>query len=377
MVRIGFIGAGRVNFGGGVGPWDHASRLEQISDVEIAAIADVNISLAEEVLSKRKRGACPAKYANCKVYENAFEMIERERLDGVFIGLPPFCHGSPVKGLDIELACVKAGIHTFIEKPLSVIPPSHFNEYARTLIAEQSKTKAVVSVGYMFRYHPAVDKMKEFLMDLWSNGKQIMSVNARYNCAYSSTGKPHWWNKRTSGGPIIEQATHFCDLARYLAGEPIPETVSAIAVDASEPAGKLSDIPDEVHHDQIEEHLHIPRITSAHWKFQRNGIGSLMHGVALHGKEYEATFDVWADGLRMSLVEPYRPTCKLRVRTGDAESEQVFTFENADPYLEEDKAFIEAIKTGNHALVKCPYSDAAKTYNFTWAIRQASELNDS
>ena len=71
-----------------------------------------------------------------------------------------------------------------------------------------------------------------------------------------------------------------------------------------------------------------------------------MHGISLLGTSYETSFDVWADGLRMSLIEPYRSTCELRVRSGKSESERVFTFEDADAYLEEDKAFIEAIRTG-------------------------------
>ena len=42
MLRVGFLGAGYVNFGGGT-VWDHASRLEKIDGIEIVAIADIDI----------------------------------------------------------------------------------------------------------------------------------------------------------------------------------------------------------------------------------------------------------------------------------------------------------------------------------------------
>ena len=46
-------------------------------------------------------------------------------------------------------------------------------------------------------------------------------------------------------------------------------------------------------------------------------MGSLTHGVTLQGKSYEATIEIWADGLRMTLQEPYFPECTLRVRRGE------------------------------------------------------------
>ena len=35
VLRVGFVGAGAVNFGGPEGPWDHATRLEKIGGVEV------------------------------------------------------------------------------------------------------------------------------------------------------------------------------------------------------------------------------------------------------------------------------------------------------------------------------------------------------
>ncbi len=151
-------------------------------------------------------------------------------------GIPPFCHGGVTPPLDIELQCLKEGLHLFVEKPISVLPPEEFSPYVDALEAVQKDKGLVVSVGYMFRYHPAVEKMK-FLLEQY--GRKPLAISARYNCAYSEMTHPFWWNKAKSGGPIVEQATHFCDLLRYLGGEVREQTVSALSVDASDEPGSV------------------------------------------------------------------------------------------------------------------------------------------
>ena len=54
QLRIAFIGAGGVNFGGAEGPWDHASRLEKIGDVSVAGVADPDTARATRVLQARQ-----------------------------------------------------------------------------------------------------------------------------------------------------------------------------------------------------------------------------------------------------------------------------------------------------------------------------------
>ena len=48
------------------------------------------------------------------------------------------------------------------------------------------------------------------------------------------------------------------------------------------------------------------------------------------------------------------------------------TFDNADPYLAEDKAFLAAVTSGDPTHILSSYRDAAKTYELSWAIRSAS-----
>ena len=48
-------------------------------------------------------------------------------------------HGSLEEGHDIELEFVRAGIHVFVEKPVSVVPPERFREYVQAVVEEQQK----------------------------------------------------------------------------------------------------------------------------------------------------------------------------------------------------------------------------------------------
>ncbi len=217
---------------------------------------------------------------------------------------------------DLELQCLKAGVHVFVEKPVSVVPPEQFSSYVQAVEEIQREKSLILSVGYMFRYHPAIQRMKAILEKY---GRPIMGINARYNCAYSMSKNHIWWDKMKSGGPIVEQATHFCDLMRYIGGEVRLETISALAIPASDDKnqpGYLSKIKPMNNESTLDKNHRVPRLTSAHWLFFSGAVGNLTHLVSLHGVTYETAIEVWADGLRMALEEPYFPKCKLRVRIG-------------------------------------------------------------
>ena len=114
---------------------------------------------------------------------------------------------------------------------MSVLPPEEFAPYVEAVERERRSQGLVVSVGYMFRYHPAVLQMRE---ELTKHGRPVIALSARYDCAYPYRSHPFWWDLRHSGGPIIEQATHFCDLVRFLASDVDLDTVQAIQVPPSD-----------------------------------------------------------------------------------------------------------------------------------------------
>jgi len=372
VLKIAFIGAGQVNFGGGEGPWDHATRVEQIANhfpLIIVGLADPFVERAQNVLNVRKNSAYHQLWKEARLFEDYRQMLDEVRPDAVFIGTPPLFHGSLEVPRDIELQCLKRNIHMFIEKPISCAPVAEIEVITKAL--QQGVQKGlVISVGYMFRYSKAVLKMKELINKYGAP----RAFNARYNCAYTTISKHEWWDKEKCGGPIVEQATHFCDLARFLVGEVNLFSIQATALNETDSLGQLSRVPNTVFEQAIPIENRIPRVMAAFWRFESGAVGSLMHGVLLHEIKYESELEIWGDGYRLVLIDPYHK-CQLSVRLPGSDKVEVFDFGNDDYYLSEDRVFIESIANKTSTIIYSPYEDAANTYKLTMAIRDASEVN--
>jgi len=370
-LRIAFIGAGGVNFGGAEGPWDHATRLEALGGVTVSAVADPDTARAERVLAARRAGAGGKMYAAAKVFGDFRAMLAAARPQAVFIGVPPNAHGAAEPPKDVELACAAAGVHMFIEKPLACLPPEDMAPVAAAL-AEAAAGGLIVSVGYMFRYARAIDRMREILAE--AGGAR--AVIGRYDCAYSEIRKVEWWDVRQSGGPIVEQATHFVDLSRLLGGDAEIASVRAVRIPADSPAAGLADMPvltdGRAGDEAVPAEFRAPRATAAVWRFASGAVGSLTHGALLHRQKYESELEVWSDGLRLVLHDPYG-RCRLSVRRPHDEATETLDFADDDPYLTEDAAFLDAVRRGDAAGIRSSYADAMKTYELTWAIRRAAE----
>ena len=373
-LKIGFVGAGGVNFGGAEGPWDHATRLESLGGLAVVGVADPDTARAEGVLAKRRSGAGGAMYSAAAAYPDVRKMLAAARPDAVFIGVPPNAHGGASPPTDIELACAAAGVHMFIEKPLGCAPPEELAPVARALAdaADPDQKGLIVSVGYMFRYHKAVEAMQRILAEAPGPPRAIL---ARYACAYSEIRKTEWWDVRCSGGPVVEQATHFVDLIRLLGGEADPASIQGVRIPASSPAADLTDMPHLANGRKVDEPVpaesRSPRCTAAVWRLESGAVASLTHGAVLHRKKYESELEVWGDGLRMVLEDPYG-ACQLSIRRPGTERTEVMDFADDDPYLTEDRIFLNAVRSGDPSAIRSTYADAMKTYELTWAIRRAA-----
>lgn len=377
-LRVGFIGAGFVNFGGGEGPWDHASRLERFADVEVVGIADPDQARAHRQLEQRQHGANPKLYANCRIFGQWWQMLDAARVDAVIIGLPPATHGKPDGPEAVEMTCAQHGIHMLVEKPLSIAAPQQVNTIAAQLASARSHTAQplIVSVGYMLRYHNVVQQLRQLIQDGSHNGRPPCIFNARYAAAYPFILSPAFWDRRRSGGAIIEQATHFVDLARYLLGEIDLQSIVAHQIPADSALGNLQLMPKGQDGASLESGLpadaRLPRATLAQWRFTSGALGTLTHALLLHGKAYDTELEVWADGLRAVLRDPYSPACHLDLRSGEMHSTQTPVDGANDPYYAEMDAFLRAIRENRPDLIRSPYADAARTYEVTWAITQAA-----
>jgi predicted dehydrogenase len=188
MIKAGFIGTGGIS---GV----HLRYLKTRKDVKIAALCDVN----KENLTKRLGEFGGQGFSDFR------KMLREVELDAVWICTPPQVRGEPL------LACADLGIPVFCEKPVE-----RSVQKAEKIAAELKRRKAHVQVGYVLRSMSAVRRLCKEMKD-----DKIHLVQSFYGCNVSlNMGlKPWFYDKKISGGALVDQATHNLDLLRMLIGE--------------------------------------------------------------------------------------------------------------------------------------------------------------
>jgi hypothetical protein len=118
----------------------------------------------------------------------------------------------------------------------------------------------------------------------------------------------------------------------------------------------------------------IARATMAQWRFTSGALGTLVHGLLQQGKAYDTELDVWADGLRAVLQDPYSANCRLIIRDRDFRGESRPLEGVNDPYFAELETFLEAIRRNRPEMVRSPYPDAARTFEATCRITEAARV---
>lgn len=187
-LNIGILGSG---FIAGV----HVSSLKQIPGINLVAVADTNANQAAEFASKQ---GIPTSYGSFAA------MLDAEKLDAVYLCIPPFAHNG-----EVELAASK-GLHIFLEKPIAMN-----SVQATRMVTAIEKAGVKSQVGFHMRFRKSVRAIKA-LLDSGAAGHPTLFTGRYW---VNMDGSP-WWRDRTkSGGQIFEQVIHLYDLATYLCGD--------------------------------------------------------------------------------------------------------------------------------------------------------------
>jgi predicted dehydrogenase len=137
------------------------------------------------------------------------DLLEDPRVDAVFIATPPLTH------TDLVARSLRAGKHTFVEKPLA--GSSGAAEYLLELAADHD---VVLMCGHTFLYSPPVRAVKE-LLDSRALGELFFITSSRVNLGLHQPDVSVVWDL----GP------HDFSILRYWLGE-LPESISAVGRDA-------------------------------------------------------------------------------------------------------------------------------------------------
>lgn len=388
MLNLVFVGAGDITFGNTQVTWNHSARIQSILGVarlKVLALIDPNSKRVSEVLEQKANSEYAACYSETKHFANlqeAAEFLQSQQVDLVLCAAPPYFRGTTMEGRDLEMQVVRmCGSRpvVFTEKPIAMTRPDE----PEKLCTWFRDNEVVIGVGYMMRYLKVVQKAMSIIRQ---KKLQIMMLTARYNNAYKLTTHGSWFRKSDQGGPMIEQATHFCDLLRYIAGDVDLETVQVNTVEHDEPAGKIVPLYFDDSGFQTEDR--IPLCTAATWKHESGTVSSLTHAIALHGVHYSDEICIIADGYQMRIHNVYKdPVLYVRSPASDT-VEQVFNYPGDDMFKNEMWAVLSAAakKTGKAPLevldedqgLYCDefltsYEDACKTFELTWRLRDVSD----
>jgi predicted dehydrogenase len=132
-LRLGVVGAGYIGE-------LHAGKYSAMGDVDLVGIADINFERAQEMARKY----------NTNAYDSYSGLVPH--VDGLSLTVPTISH------FDLGNDILNHGIHLLIEKPITLKP-----EHADTLIETAKKNHAVLQVGHIERFNPAVIKMESFI----------------------------------------------------------------------------------------------------------------------------------------------------------------------------------------------------------------------
>lgn len=209
----------------GVGHWTASALLPALrAQPETEVVACVAATLAEA-----------QQFAAATLIPRAYpalqQMLENEDLDVAVVATPDHVHAEAVALL------LNAGVAVYCEKPLANDGPA-----AHELVALAEATNVPATVGYSFRFNPAVQALKRDL-DAGRFGEIWLVELAEHNPQFHPHGgKPLNWKgdpAQAAGGALFEYGSHVIDMGAWLLG-PIARVSSSFK--RVLPGARLDDI---------------------------------------------------------------------------------------------------------------------------------------
>lgn len=315
----------------------HLEVLSSEPDVELVGILGRREGTAVE--AARRFGGRP--------YTNLEQLLDRERPEAAWVCLPPDQHGT------LELALIERGIHMFVEKPLAADLATPVR-----IAAAIEQAGVIAGVAYHWR---AMDTLREVEDTIAANPVKLL--NGHW---HDSLPGPAWWrDEARGGGQMVEQATHLVDVSRRLLGE---ATVVAATADRHE----HPDHPD----------MTVADVSTAIVRYDAGPVGTFTATCILGGTSAQEV-RLFADGLAITirqqgvLYEDAR-TKAVTATDGFTGSRQWgvtatrYVPTGNDPVRDEDRAFLDAVRSGEASRLFSSYDDALRTHRLTCAIRSAA-----
>jgi myo-inositol 2-dehydrogenase/D-chiro-inositol 1-dehydrogenase len=299
----------------------HLAALDRLGRTRLVSVAS-----AREESARATAGPYGA-----VAYTEPRRMLDEQRPDLVYVAVPP---SAAIAVLD-EL--VERGIPFLTEKPLAA---TDADGPVRIAAAVEDRG-LVAAVGYHLRALDAIPEVSELLA---ANPARL--VTARWLC---ETPAPAWWRRvNDGGGQVVEQATHFYDLARLLVGE---ATVVGAVSTRDEPV--------------VPEGTDVVDATAAVLRFETGAVGSFANTRRLASAVVE--IELAAAGLLITIRRAGDEPGGFAVTIDDGTDPRTIP-PGRDPYEAQAARFLDAVEAGDPARVFSTYADALRTDRLTRAV---------
>ncbi len=290
--------------------------------------AEPEVELAGIVSPSPERAATVAHRWRCPVYGSIAELLSAEPVDAAWLCVPPGQHG------EIEARLIERGIPFFVEKPLSAD-----RRTGEEIAAALARTGLLAAVGYHWRALDTIPEVRRTLAD--HPARMVLGA------WHDATPPPEWWrHPRRGGGQMVEQATHLVDLARLLVGE--ATVTAATAMRYGQAAYPDADVADA---------------GAALLRFDAGATG-VFTATCLLGGPAAAQVQIVCEGLLITITQ------RSVLYDSGRERREVLT--GNDPFVDEDRAFLQAVAQNDRSLLVSSYADALLTHHLCFDVQAAS-----
>jgi len=293
-LKLGIIGAGYI---GGV----HAGILSRDERVQLTAVHDVDQQRAEKL----------ARVHDARVAATTADLIDQ--CDAVYVTAPNTQH------VALATAALDAGKHVFCEKPLAINLAD-----AKSVWTKATATKSVFQVGHNRRFAPVYSTLKQLLSETHTPHSAHVKMNRGELLNPVWTGDPS-----ITGGFLYETPIHMFDLMRFL----FDEIESLHALGSTHEYKEIDDFSVLL---KFANGLHATLATAADasWLFPFERVEVFCHHATLVTREMETL--VCSTNLEGHFTESTMQQLPREEKWG---------------YVQEDRAFIDAISNGTPAPV--------------------------
>ena len=183
-VKVGVIGIGNMG-------WHHARVLSLLKDADLVGVADPD----------GDRGALAVEQFGCRWFADYRTMLSE--VEAVCIAVPTLLHHP------VGLACLEAGLHVLIEKPIAAS-----QDEATALISAANEARRLLQVGHIARFNPAFRELTKVV----ANEEVVVLEGRRHS--------PHA-DRANDVSVVLDLMIHDIDLMLELAQAPVVRLAAA------------------------------------------------------------------------------------------------------------------------------------------------------